>query len=176
MMLVEGFSARQAGMVLLISLVFVLLLSLIGVSSMQEAVTQQKVTGSLWHRNRSHQSAESGLRLGERDVQRTGAAMPRCQSITRCAPPDEAFSVIGAGTNPASAVTWIAFDFGVYGVQSLGAGTGMANFPPQATVELYRVTAVGLSGRSRAVLETVYARVEEEGGSRFRRVAWRQLQ
>ncbi len=52
---------RQAGMVLLISLVFLLLLSLIALSSMQGAVSQQKVVGSVWHRNQSLQSAESGL-------------------------------------------------------------------------------------------------------------------
>lgn len=52
---------RQAGMVLLISLVFLLLLSLVGLSSMQGAVSQQKIAGSFWHRNQSLQSAESGL-------------------------------------------------------------------------------------------------------------------
>lgn len=42
MVLAEGISSRQGGMVLLISLVFLLLLSLIGLSSIQGAVTQQK--------------------------------------------------------------------------------------------------------------------------------------
>ena len=60
----QRFYAGQAGMVLLISLVFLLVLSLIGLASMQGAVSQQKITGSVWHRNQSFQSAESGLRLG----------------------------------------------------------------------------------------------------------------
>jgi len=40
---------------------------------------------------------------------------------------------------------------------------------------VYRVTAVGFSGQSRTVLEAMYARVDEGGRSRFRRVMWRQL-
>lgn len=163
-------------MVLLISLVFLLLLSLVGLSSMQGAIAQQKITGSLWHRNQSFQSAESGLRLGEASVRRGFAALPLCQSIVACAPPGEAFSVMGAGMNPVSGVSWAALKGGLYGVQSLGLALGVAHLPAHTSAALYRVTAVGLSGQSRTVLESVYARVEEEGGPRFRRVAWRQLQ
>lgn len=172
----EGLYARQAGMALLISLVFLLLLSLVGLSSMQGAVTQQKVAASLWHRNQSFQQAESGLRLGEARVTQGAAALPLCRSIASCAPPGEALSVMGAGFNPVSGVTWVALKGGLYGVQSLGLGVGLAHLPPQTPAAVYRVTAVGLSGQSRTVLESVFARVEDEGGSRFRRVMWRQLQ
>ncbi|MBN2974722.1 pilus assembly protein PilX [Pseudomonas fluorescens] len=166
----------QRGMALLISLVFLLLLSLLGLSSMQGAVAQQKVSGSFWQRNQSLQAAESGLRRGEGDVRRAGGIWPRCSSVIACAPPPEAFSVVGAGTNPVSTVTWFAFKGGVYAVQSLGPGVGVANLPPRVSARLYRVTAVGLSGQSRTVLESLYAQVEEEGDPRFRRVSWRQLQ
>lgn len=64
--------SRQAGMVLLISLVFLLLLALLGVSSMQGAISQEKMTGSVRQRNQSFQLAESGLRLGESVVQAPG--------------------------------------------------------------------------------------------------------
>ncbi|MBK3441879.1 MULTISPECIES: PilX N-terminal domain-containing pilus assembly protein [Pseudomonas] len=167
---------RQTGMVLLISLVFLLVLSQVGLSSIQAAVSQQKVASSLWHRNQSFQAAESGLRLGESAVQKVGHAMPVCHSITRCAPPAEAFSLTAAGTNPASAVTWLALKDGFYGIQSLGEGEGLAHLPPRSPASLFRVTSVGLAGQSRTVLETVYARVEEGGRVRFRRVLWRQLQ
>ena len=171
-----GIRVRQAGMVLLISLVFLLVLSQVGLSSIQAAVSQQKVASSLWHRNQSFQAAESGLRWGESAVQRAGQAMPVCHSITRCAPPAEAFFLTAAGTNPASAVTWIALKDGFYGIQSLGEGKGLAHLPPRSPASLFRVTSVGLAGQSRTVLETVYARVEEGGRVRFRRVLWRQLQ
>lgn len=171
-----GICVRQTGMVLLISLVFLLVLSQVGLSSIQAAVSQQKVASSLWHRNQSFQAAESGLRLGESAVQKVGQAMPVCHSITRCAPPAEAFSLTAAGTNPASAVTWLALKDGFYGIQSLGEGKGLAHLPPRSPAMLFRVTSVGLAGQSRTVLETVYARVEEGGRVRFRRVLWRQLQ
>ena len=171
-----GIHVRQTGMVLLISLVFLLVLSQVGLSSIQAAVSQQKVASSLWHRNQSFQAAESGLRLGESAVQKVGHAMPVCHSITRCAPPAEAFSLTAAGTNPASAVTWLALKDGFYGIQSLGEGEGLAHLPPRSPASLFRVTSVGLAGQSRTVLETVYARVEEGGRVRFRRVLWRQLQ
>ncbi len=166
----------QVGMVLVVCLVFLLLLSLLGLSSMQAAVTQQRVAGSLWHRNQSFQQAESGLRQGELAVKQGSAALPACQSIVTCAPPAESFLVVSAGVNPVSAVTWVALQGGLYGVQSLGPGQGLAHLPPQTSAEVYRVTAVGLNGQSRTVLESVFIRVDEHGGSRFRRVAWRQLQ
>lgn len=171
-----GIRVRQAGMVLLISLVFLLVLSQVGLSSIQAAVSQQKVASSLWHGNQSFQTAERGLRLGESAVQRSGLGMPVCHSIIRCAPPAEAFSLTAAGTNPASAVTWLALKNGFYGIQSLGEGEGLAHLPPRSQASLFRVTSVGLAGQSRTVLETVYARVEEGGRVRFRRVLWRQLQ
>ncbi|MCS4309842.1 type IV pilus assembly protein PilX [Pseudomonas sp. BIGb0381] len=176
MMQAEGVLSRQRGMVLLISLVFLLLLSVIGLSSIEGAITQQKIAGSLWHRNQSLQTAESGLRLGEQGVRRKGAALPQCPSIAACGPPDEAFSVVGAGPHPVSSVNWVAIKGGLYGIQSLGPAVGLPHVPPQTLATLYRITAVGLSGQSRTVLESVYARVEEESGSRFRRVSWRQLQ
>lgn len=166
---------RQSGMALLLSLVFLLLLSLIGLSSMQGVVAQQKMAASFWHRNQSLQSAESGLRLGEWSARRSGGTLPQCQSITTCAPPDEAFSVVAAGTHPVSAVSWVALKGGLYGVQFLGMGRGIAHLPPNTKAALYRVTAVGWSGQARTVLESVYARVDGEAGSRFRRVLWRQL-
>ena len=169
-------NVRQAGMVLLISLVFLLLLSLMGLASMQGAVSQQKAAASLWHRNQSLQSAESGLRLGEAVVQRVAATLPVCRSVVTCAPPGEAFSLNGAGVNPISGVTWVALKGGFYGFQSLGPAVGLAHLPPRVPAAVYRVTAVGLSGQARTVLESVYARIDGEGGSRFRRVAWRQLQ
>ena len=136
MVLAQGVFLRQRGMVLLISLVFLLLLSLIGLSSIQGAVSQQKIAASLWHRNQSLQTAESGLRLGEQGVRRKGAALPQCPSIAACGPPDEAFSVVGAGPHPVSSVNWVAIKGGLYGIQSLGPGTGLPHVPPQALAAL----------------------------------------
>jgi len=87
-------------MVLLISLVFLLLLSLIALSSMQGAVSQQKVVGSVWHRNQSLQSAESGLRAGGGGRAAGRRRMACVRVIITCAPPRESSSVIAPGTDP----------------------------------------------------------------------------
>ncbi|OWP69284.1 PilX N-terminal domain-containing pilus assembly protein [Pseudomonas sp. K2I15] len=168
--------SKQAGMVLLISLVFLLLLAFLGLSSMQGAISQEKVTGSIRQRNQSFQLAESGLRLGESAVQAPGFALGPCRSIAACAPPAESLSVVGPGTNPVSAVTWVGMKDGIYGIQNLGQGLGLVHLPAGTQATLYRVTSVGASGHSRSVLETVYARVGSGPGERFRRIMWRQLQ
>jgi type IV pilus assembly protein PilX len=166
---------RQKGMALMISLVFLLLLSLAGLSSMQDAVSQQKSAGSAWHRNQSLQSAESGLRLGESSLRRAAAAWPLCASVMTCGPPGESASVTGLGTHPVSAVKWLAMTNGLYGVQSLGPTTGLPHLLPQAAAPLFRVTAVGISGQVRTVLEAMYAQVGEGEDAQYRRVLWRQL-
>ncbi|MBW4794626.1 pilus assembly PilX family protein [Pseudomonas tolaasii] len=168
----EGMYLRQAGMVLLISLVFLLALSLIGLASMQGALSQQKIAGSFWHRNQSFQTAESGLSLGAARVRTAGGTLPLCLSIHTCAPPEESHSVVSAGTNPVSSVSWVPIKGGLYGVQSLG----QVDRTPGNPAALYRVTAVGFVGQSRTVLEAVYAQAVEGGSAGFRRVLWRQLQ
>ena len=147
----------QRGMALLVSLVFLLLLTLIGISSMQNATLQEKMAGSLGLRNQSFQLAEAVLRVGESAVQLETYSLPVCSGTTRCAPPAESSTITGAGFNSTSGVTWIASGSGFYGVQNIGTtkdAIGMSG----TTVTLYRVTAVGLVGNSRSVLESVYAK------------------
>ncbi|MDY7535505.1 PilX N-terminal domain-containing pilus assembly protein [Pseudomonas sp. Bout1] len=168
--------SSQAGMVLLISLVFLLLLALLGLASMRGAISQEKITGSTRQRNQSFQVAESGLRLGESVVQAPGFARLPCRSTAACAPPAESVSVVGPGTNPVSTVTWVGMKNGLYGIQNLGQAKGLAHLPAETQANLYRVTSVGVSGHSRSVLESVYARVGSGPGERFRRIMWRQLQ
>jgi len=162
--------------VLLISLVLLLLLTVLGLSSMQGSTSQEQLAGSLRHRNQSFQTAESGLRLGESAVQAHGFGLPPCQSQVTCAPPNEAYAISQPGVDPISAITWVGIQGGVYGIQNLGPAVGLAHLPPDTPATLYRVTAVGISGQLRTVLESVYARVDPEADGRFRRILWRQLQ
>ncbi|MGX9762980.1 pilus assembly PilX family protein [Pseudomonas shahriarae] len=165
-------------MVLLISLILLLLLTVIGLASMQGATSQEQLAGSLRHRNQSFQAAESGLRRGESAVQARGFGLLACQSLVTCAPPNEAYAISQPGVDPVSAITWVGMKAGVYGIQNLGPASGLAHLPPDTPATLYRVTAVGISGQSRTVLESVYARVaaDADASERFRRILWRQLQ
>ncbi|MDO7928988.1 PilX N-terminal domain-containing pilus assembly protein [Pseudomonas sp. KFB-139] len=153
------FPARQSGMVLLVSLVFLLLLTLLGISSMQNATLQEKMSGSVAVRNQSFQKAEAVLRLGESSIQMVGFTSTRCNSTATCAPPAESTTLTAAGTNGSSGVNWLAAAGGFYGVQNLGTTTNPIKRPPTCTgtVTLYRVTAVAIQGTSRTVLESIYA-------------------
>ena len=148
----------QRGMVLLVSLVFLLLLTLVGLSSMQSANLQEKMAGSVSLRNQSFQTAEAALRIGESAVQQDGYALAVCASATQCAPPAESSVVSAAGLNSTSGVTWIAAGSGFYGVQNIGTTLTAVNVPSNTSATLYRVTAVGIAGTSRSVVESVYAK------------------
>ncbi|KAB2521240.1 MULTISPECIES: pilus assembly PilX family protein [Pseudomonas] len=148
----------QRGMVLLVSLVFLLLLTLIGLSSMQSANLQEKMAGSVSLRNQSFQAAEAALRVGESAVQLDSYSLAVCSGTSQCLPPAESSSVSSAGFNSTSGVTWIAADNGFYGVQNIGTTLTAVNVPSNTSATLYRVTAVGIAGNSRSVVESVYAK------------------
>jgi type IV pilus assembly protein PilX len=161
---------HQRGMVLLTSLIFLLLLTFLGLSSLQNATLQEKMAGSLKLRNESFQAAEAALRAGESALR--GSALEPCTSLVTCAPPAEALTLTTAGHHPASGVTWVAVNGGLYGLQNFGKTLGPVNVTQENEAEqpwtLYRITAVGLQGNARTVLESVYAA--------DRRITWRQIQ
>lgn len=145
-------------MALLVSLVFLLLLSMIGLSSLQNAILQEKMSASLVLNHRAFQAAEAALRLGENLVRMDDFRLPVCAGPSQCAPPAESAVLSSAGFNGVSAVTWIATTQGFYGVQNLGVSTDVVNLPLNTAATLYRVTAVGVAGHSRSVLESIYAK------------------
>ncbi|MBK1701537.1 pilus assembly PilX family protein [Thiococcus pfennigii] len=58
-------ATRQAGAALVIALVFLLLMTILGVSSMQGTALQERMAGNQRDRNQAFQAAEAGLRAGE---------------------------------------------------------------------------------------------------------------
>lgn len=154
--------APQRGMVLLVSLVFLLLLTLLGISSMQNATLQEKMASSVMARNTTFQVAEGALRLGESAVQLSTFVLAACTTVAFCAPPPESVTVTTAGLNSASNVTWTAAGSGFYGIQNLGTTASPISRPATcsstSTVTLYRVTAFAIQGASRTVVESIYAK------------------
>ncbi|RMO83779.1 Pilus assembly protein PilX [Pseudomonas syringae pv. philadelphi] len=159
-----AFPAQQRGMVLLVSLVFLLLLTLLGISSMQNATLQEKMAGSVGVRNQSFQMAEAALRLGESAIKKAGSSIAVCSPLVNCAPPTDFNTVQGKGAGSAG-VTWVeATEGGVYAIQNLGTTmTPMvrpATCSTSSAVTLYRVTAVApvtSLTAPRTVLESIYA-------------------
>lgn len=159
----------QRGAVLIVSLVFLVLLTLLATSSMQNATLQEKMTGSLALRGASFQMAESVLRTAEARLRIPGYSQPQCATPNNCLPPPEALTLVAGGSAGASGVTWMASEGGFYGIQYLGetldpAGGGI----PEQSYPLYRVTAIGIQGVSRTVLESVH--------TGEKRILWRQRQ
>ena len=159
-------SGAQRGMALLVSLVFLLLLTLIGISSMQNANLQEKMAGSVKLRNESFQFAETALRAGETIVQAQAYSLAVCPNTTKCAPPAEAVdpnTPLVAGANSTSGVTWVASSGGFYGIQKLGTtkdpvNMNLAGMEDSLPWTLYRITGVGVQGASKTVLESIYVK------------------
>lgn len=173
------FSRSQNGMVLLVSLVFLLLLSLIGVASMVSAAQQEKLSGSVQHANHSLQAAEAALRRGESWLQIEWPGVLACTSPASCNPPAASRTQLAPGIDSISGVRWIQTPDGLYGIQSLGRSITPPDLPMTTSTRLYRVTGIGLRGQSRTVLESIYGHYQGvEGGSPsyFRRIMWRQIQ
>lgn len=155
--------ARQSGMALIVSLVFLLLLTMIGISSMQNANLQEKMAGSVSLRNQSFQSTEAVLRLGESSIQDSTFALTAC---TYCLPPPESGKVKAAGrysgAGSSSGLEWLAKGSGFYLIQNLGVTARPVATPPTcssaSSFNLYRVTAVSSQGSSTTVLESIYAK------------------
>ncbi|EPJ85296.1 type IV pilus assembly protein PilX [Pseudomonas sp. CFII64] len=156
------FRAQQRGMVLVVSLVFLLLLTLIGISSMQSATLQEKMAGSVTFRNQSFQTAEAALRVGESSIQVSGYVLDPCTPSAKCVPPSEStLDTLSAGVYGASGVRWYAVGTNAfYGIQNLGTTTTPIIRPPtcSGSVTVYRVTAVGIQGVTRTVLESIYGK------------------
>lgn len=156
----SSMARAQQGVVLIVALIFLLLVTLIGVSSMQNATMQEKMAGSVSIKNQSFQAAEASLRLGENAVAATAYTLTKCTPAANCLPPPDSTSAAlaaGVGTN---GVTWIATTNGFYGVQNLGTTADAVNAPPncRSSSTLYRVTGVGVFGTSRSVVESIYAK------------------
>lgn len=149
----------QKGMALVVSLIFLLLLTLIGTTSMQNATLQEKMAGSVKLRNASFQLAEAALRSGESVVQGPHFNLAPCRF---CLPPPESTRVSAAGVysggGQSSGEAWVKAGDGFYVIQNLGLTKHAVNVPLGEDATLYRVTAVGLQGSSRSVLESVYAK------------------
>jgi type IV pilus assembly protein PilX len=59
---------RQRGVVLIVALVVLLVLSMLGISSMQGTLMEERMAGNMYDRNLAFQAAEAALRAGEADA------------------------------------------------------------------------------------------------------------
>ena len=161
----------QHGAALLISLVFMLILSIICASALQSTTLQERMAGNARDSNSAFQAAEAALREGEKVLQ--GAALSafngnnglykQCSgTAVECTPPDWNVTT-STGWRTANGISGVSNAPQFYlqelkqlddPLAPLDAGT------PVKLITNYRITArgFGVSDRSIVVLRTIYRR------------------
>lgn len=174
--------ANQAGSVLIVSLVILLVLTLLGMSGMGNTIMQERMAGNLQESMSAFQAAEAGLRKGEDDIAAnidpTTVFNPDCSSGL-CEPASSGYDVWVSPTT----VQWHPSDpsldlntrtFGAalpdvvrepaYVIERLQVvergGSIVAGFTSQPPSEWYRVTSRGFGrqGQSNATVQAVIRR------------------
>lgn len=151
---------KQNGMALFVSLIFLLLLTIIGVAAMQGAGMQEKMAGNTRLKNQSFQLAEAALREGEGVVANGNLSCSACGN-NGCTGPDTA-NITTGGESSATCDAWFSAsgNNASYYIQLLGTSSRVANRvnANEGSATLYRITAVSDVGNARTVLESVYAK------------------
>ncbi len=150
-------SRSQRGMALFVSLIFLLLLTIVGLAGMQNATLQEKMAGNVKHKNESFQFAESGLRVGEAYIANPAneATLSACTACAGAAcMPNRSNLTEGSG----ACDVWRPAGAGVYQIKRLGETAAAMNVLPGESVTLFRVVAVASKGNATTVLESIYAR------------------
>lgn len=155
---------RQRGMVLILSLIFLTVVSLLAMAAMRGGVLQEKMAGNYQDSLRTFQAAEAALRGAERYIE-GGTAGPFDNS-------NGLYELVDSAVDPqASATSWRRHN--IIGGQGQSPEYFIERLPPnqsnndnlavdepQSERRLYRVTArgFGLSNESVVLLQSTYSR------------------
>ncbi|MNZ44032.1 hypothetical protein D3C78_616510 [compost metagenome] len=157
----------QRGSALLISLVFLLLLTMIGVASIQDSILQERMAGNERDRNMAFQAAEAALRVGEAYLREASPAFSSSGSggllspdYAGTKPSDASYpwasqsrvvadSLAGVATAPRYVIEWITTD-----------KVGASDQIDISVVSSYRITARAVGSTTDAVvlLQATYSR------------------
>jgi type IV pilus assembly protein PilX len=161
----------QQGAALLLSLVFMLILTIIAASALQTSTLQERMAGNTRDTNSAFQAAEAALREGEQVLQ--GAAVgpfnasngmyKQCSgAAVECKPPDWNDRT-SSGWRSASDITGVTAAPQYYLEELPQLDDPLAPLDAGTAVKLisnYRITArgFGVSDRTMVVLRTIYRR------------------
>jgi type IV pilus assembly protein PilX len=160
--------ARERGAVLIVSLVFLLVLTVLGVAALRNTTLEERMAGNLRDANLAFQAAEAALREGEQFLQQ--ATLPAFAGANGlllmqddAGQPDFWNNhAWGANSRTAGAVggTAAAPQFVIEELPALPAEGDSARFGALPEVGFYRVTARAVGGTTDAVsiLQTTYRR------------------
>lgn len=137
---------RERGAVLVVSLILLLVLSLIGVSSMQGTSIQERMSANLKDQYSAFNAAEAALRQGEAQAQVSYR--------------NDAIDVGGilTGSHAASFAGQSVPTWRVEMLSTLeGSGSSIVvGIPPQGAAFLVTASSAGISGGSEVMLESIY--------------------
>lgn len=159
-------SIRQRGSALLVSLVFLLLLTMIGISSIQDSTLQERMAGNNRDQGVAFQAAEAGLRAAEKYLQ--GAVVGPFNgsnglyvAASSSLPDWKAATQTGWKILPSNSLTVVDSqpEYLIEEVTETGQ-IGLATDEALEVSAIYRVTArgYGVSPDSRVVLQSTYRR------------------
>lgn len=162
------FGRSERGAALVVALVFLLVMTVLGVSSMSTTTLQERMAGNLRDQNLAFQAAEAGLRAGEEFLQQ--ATLPVFSGAN---------GLLQLEDEAGSAEFWSAYDWAANGrlapevahvaerpryvieeLPSVPAEGDSVRFDALPDIAFYRVTARGVGGTEDAVaiLQTTYRR------------------
>lgn len=159
---------RERGAALVVALVFLLVMTVLGVTSMRTTTLQERMAGNLQDKNLAFQAAEAALREGEEFLQQA-TLPPFAGANGLLQAQDEAgqadfWSNYGWTANSQEADVVEDVDapprYVIEELPALPAEGGSVRFGALPEVGFYRVTALGFGGTADAVaiLQTTYRR------------------
>lgn len=161
---------KQSGIALITSLIFLIVLTLIGVTAMQTATLEERMAGNMRDVNLAFQASEAALREGERFLQ--AAVLPDFDGTDGLYQPagftdpplweqdavwESAASVYSETLNEvATPPSFIIEELAPVSE----SGDSLASDRPVSESRLYRITARGVGGTTNTVvmLQTIYKR------------------
>ncbi len=161
--------AGQRGSALIVSMVFLLLLTLVSVAGIQSSASQERMAANVKLKSDSLQAAESALRIVQQQLAlaaNDNKPLPNPCRGASCNTVDAAFDVDSDSTPGAG---WVQIPTSLatnnmqvwYRITGLGetlAPASTANARPsyEGPGNLYRIVVVSFRGFTRTVLESVY--------------------
>lgn len=163
-------SHRQRGIALIASMLILIIITLLGLSSMRSAGLQERMSGNQYDRNVVLEAAEAALREGEAIAAAplvipsscTNGLCPRPVAGTADRWSDTSFSAWRAATSTSSALVTAQFIIEDMGPQPVD-GTCHLQIPvePTCLVPLYRVTAQAQATNARGTLVTLQSNIRQ---------------
>ncbi|WP_193075867.1 PilX N-terminal domain-containing pilus assembly protein [Pseudomonas sp. FME51] len=153
----------QTGSALIISLVFLLLMTITALAGIRTSTGQERMAFNVKLKNDSFQAAESGMRHVEEQIRRNALPLPvvvcaraACGLPSTALDPDHLsapgpdWSQVPSSVAGNGMATW-------YRIVRLGDSAMPANLFAEAPSTLYRISVVSHKGPTRTVLESIYA-------------------